>query len=437
MKPGLVAPPAGFAAGRLLDRFASKLTKAVPPAVILGGDSTNGLAFVRSLGRRGVPVLSIASQAGPELRTRYGTSVIQPCEDGAAAALLELMLGLGSKLPVRGAIIACADAYVSFLSRNREALADYYDFNLPDAQTIDDLSNKAAQYQLAEARGFAIPRTLEVGNDLGRIAGSITYPCVLKPVNPDAWKAYQRTAGARDLVKLLTVESRTELLARGRLIADSKQKWLVQELIEGGDDQLYALYAHFDRDSKPLATFVRRKLRQWPKYGDGCYSEGVRDDEVLEVAVGLLQSLGYRGLTNTEFKRDPRDGKLKLIEVNVRCAAQTSLALASGVDLPYVAYRDIIGEPIAQDSAYRPGVRWLNLTGDCRAFLELRTRGEIGLLAWLKSLIVVRSHAYFAGDDLMPVLSLGMTLATRLMSRTLRRPGRWLRPSDQRQTAGG
>jgi D-aspartate ligase len=59
-----------------------------------------------------------------------------------------------------------------------------------------------------------------------------------------------------------------------------------------------------------------------------------------------------------ETKRDPRDGRFKLMEVNPRLWQWHSLAAACGVDLPYIAYRDLVGEPLPPARMHGDGKRW-------------------------------------------------------------------------------
>ena len=59
----------------------------------------------------------------------------------------------------------------------------------------------------------------------------------------------------------------------------------------------------------------------------------------------LLQELRYHGVSQVEFKRDPRDGRFCLMEVNARHWMWHSLAAASGVNLSLAAYRDVTGHP--------------------------------------------------------------------------------------------
>jgi carbamoylphosphate synthase large subunit len=61
----------------------------------------------------------------------------------------------------------------------------------------------------------------------------------------------------------------------------------------------------------------------------------------------LLRALRFHGISQVEFKRDPRDGRYKLMEVNPRLWQWHGLATATGVDLTRIAYLDLIGQPPA------------------------------------------------------------------------------------------
>jgi predicted ATP-grasp superfamily ATP-dependent carboligase len=79
---------------------------------------------------------------------------------------------------------------------------------------------------------------------------------------------------------------------------------------------------------------------------------------VVESGLKLLRALGFHGLSQVEFKRDPRDGAHKLMEVNPRLFQWHGLAAACGVDLPLIAYRDLTGEQVEPVSANGSRKRW-------------------------------------------------------------------------------
>src|SRR5438128_885809 len=59
-----------------------------------------------------------------------------------------------------------------------------------------------------------------------------------------------------------------------------------------------------------------------------------------------------------EFKRDARDGKFKLMEINPRLWQWHGLAAACGIDLPRIAYADLVGETPKEATMNGEGKRW-------------------------------------------------------------------------------
>lgn len=408
------------------ERFLRNIKEDRPPAIILGGGSTNGLAFFRSLGRKGIPVIAVDAINKSAMRSRYCLSVEHTWDKDGESALLTLLDRIGQRLPTKGVVIPTSDAYVLFASKHRQELRKYFELVLTEESTLEKLANKKFRYQYAKSVGVPIPETyyLDLPGSVEEAAKQISYPCILKPVYSYLWQQYRRETGAYGLGKVIICNSPQELFEMCSWVTGTGVEWVVQERIEGGDDQLYALYAYFDRSSQPLALFVRRKLRQWPvDFGVGSYSIGVRQDEIVASGVRLLQGLGYQGPTNIEFKKDPKDRQFKLIEVNLRSALMAGLAVDSGVDLPFIAYEDALGRSVEPVNSYKVGVRWINLASDISSFREYRRRKQIGLWSWLRSVKDARSYAYFAWDDPAPFLldkfRLAKAMAVGMISKLL------------------
>ena len=92
-------------------------------------------------------------------------------------------------------------------------------------------------------------------------------------------------------------------------------------------------------------------------------------DDVVEQALTLLGALGYHGIAQTEFRLDPRDGRFKLMEVNPRLWQWHGLARACGVDLPRIAYLDVLGRPQrpVRSGPQHDGRRWVVAAAHLRA----------------------------------------------------------------------
>lgn len=65
------------------------------PAFI-GGRGSNGLSFLRSLGRRGIPVVAMDSWYRSEMLSRYGLPLAVPDPADQEDALLQLLSEIGS-----------------------------------------------------------------------------------------------------------------------------------------------------------------------------------------------------------------------------------------------------------------------------------------------------------------------------------------------------
>ena len=134
---------------------------------------------------------------------------------------------------------------------------------------------------------------------------------------------------------------------------------MLQEQIPGGDDspvdgrKLRRSPAAACPASSAAASCSRRRP------GSARAGSGVAewDDEAVDGARRLLHALGFHGISQVEYKRDPRDGTLRLMEVNARLWQWHSLAAACGVDLVQMAYRDAIGEPVTARTSRGAGRR--------------------------------------------------------------------------------
>ena len=75
-------------------------------------------------------------------------------------------------------------------------------------------------------------------------------------------------------------------------------------------------------------------------------------------------------MSQVEFKRDPRDGRFKLMEMNPRLWLWHGLAAALGVDFARIAYFDLLGRPPAPATTEGKRGRWAItlLAGETPAF---------------------------------------------------------------------
>lgn len=128
------------------------------------------------------------------------------------------------------------------------------------------------------------------------------------------------------------------------------------------------------------------------------------------------------GLGNIEFKRDPRDQKLKIIEVNARFTAAQELAVRSGVPIDLIVYCHLTGQPIPSVAPYEPNMRFWYPVRDFLSYLELRRLGQLSFFGWLKSLDFSRHVSpLFNLSDLNPALGAMRSIFQKIVLRLTER----------------
>ena len=392
----------------------------IPPGVVLGLGQ-NGLATVRALGRRGVPVIGLdANLDQPTARSRYCLPV--PCADvRSEQGLLDALLELGRALPHKGVLFPSGDLNLLVVSEHRALLERYFHFALPDHEVVQLILDKQAFYEWAGRRGFAIPRTYVLAPEgADALAREIGYPVLVKPHLRDA--AWRGKHG----VKLYEAHSADELRRTVEALAPHHPRLLLQECVPGPEDQLVFSLTYLDANLEWLGMFTGRKLRQFPpRFGTSSMAQSRWDPEVARRSLAILRALRYRGYGSVEFKRDPRDGSLRIIEVTGRTWYPHGLATACGINLPYLAYQDLLGLPVDRPAAFTDGVKWIDEDRDLRAALRARVEGRFELVAWLASYRGRRVWAISAADDPRPGMHLAMGWAQSIARAIV--PGPWPR----------
>jgi predicted ATP-grasp superfamily ATP-dependent carboligase len=322
-------------------------------AVVVEVAWVNGLAAIRSLGRNGLRVLAVDHRPfALGLRSRYAEARLAPepldDEEGFVEALQAIARETDDVLP----IFPTHDEHLNTIARHADVLGERYRFPFPSWDVLEKIQSKRHQLETAEAAGVSVPRTrYPLSAEEARAAGAeVGFPLIVKP---SANVGFRRTHKRQ----LFRCETPAELEQAYELAAPYEP--MVQELIPGNAEGMYTLGSYVDRDGQALGLFSGRKLSQTRGYmGSARAGEAVWVDDVVEQGLALLRALDFHGISQVEVMRDPRDGRYKLLEVNPRLWQWHSLASACGVDLPWIAYRDLIGDPLPPVRMHGDGKRW-------------------------------------------------------------------------------
>lgn len=357
-----------------------------------------GLQAARILSKRhAVPVIAVSNKREhPFCSTNCCSEIVFSNNQ-----LIDCLEGIGRQLLQKAILYPSTDADVLLVSKHREQLTKWFHLCLPPPAVVEMLMDKLQFYAFAAQSGFSIPDTYFIYNraDLDEAAEKISFPCVFKPhLRTSTWNQLS----VFKAFKVLTSEQLITLFEKYKSGTDC---FILQSWIEGPDSNLYSCNAYFDASSEPLATFVARKLRQWPpEMGQSALGEECRNDFVLEETVRLFQRVGFQGLGYLEIKQDQQSGKYFIVEPNIcRPTGRSAIAEAGGVDLLYTMYCDALGWPLpSRRMQHYGGVKWINLRQDLLSTLYYWRKGELTFKQWLKSVRGPKTFAVFSWGDPLP-----------------------------------
>jgi D-aspartate ligase len=383
-----------------------KIVQGRPTAIVMNMFYT-GLGIARSLGEQNIRVIGLTAQRGIYGNfTRYAD--IRTCPDSREnpQELLQFLLLLRQQLPAGGVIFPTRDHDVLFLDRYREQLEPLFSLVVPGRSALGLCLDKWETYQWSQEAGVASPRCWRISGpeDIQRALPELPYPCILKPVSAHQWRKERNweIVGSR---KAIVANSAAELVAEYETVMRAERLALLQEMVPGGDDCLWIAACYLNSDSKFVAGFTAQKLLQIPVgFGTGCIVQSVDRPELLAQAGKLLEQLGFSGIAEVEFKRDPASQEYKLIEINPRPWDQHRLGHACGVDLIHIAYCDRAGLPLPPIVNSRPGYKWVAEDAFIMLVLQTLWRRNGKLRALFRLAAGRRTYAIWSAQDPLPWL---------------------------------
>ena len=371
-----------------------------PGAVITGGDF-QGLGVLRTLAEKDIPIILLDSDHCISRYSRVKKKFIKSPSPADAESYRDFLIDLAKRENINGWVIfPNSDEAVYVLSRYKEILENYYKIPTPCWEVIKNVYIKKETYHVAEKNGIPIPKMYNTDSLEQLMASDLQYPLVIKPSIRDHF--YNKTK-----IKAFRINNREELIKTYQRVRDviDPEEILIQDFIPGGPKNLYS-FCPFFKNGKVVIGVAGRRARQHPMdFGHAStYVELVDIPELRSLAEKFLGLIDFYGIGEVEFMQDPRDHQFKLIEVNPRVWGWHTLAVAAGINLPYLLYQDMIGEKIEVSTSCKQ-VKWVRLTTDIpTVFLEI-VKGKMKIRDYIASMRGKKTDAVLSLKDPLPFLA--------------------------------
>ncbi|GAA2241623.1 hypothetical protein GCM10010232_30860 [Streptomyces amakusaensis] len=401
------------------------------PALVLRLDRNpfhhGTLGAVRSLGRAGVEVHAVVESAGsPVARSRHlHRAHVGPAEPVGPDALVELLLRISDRIGRRAVLIAMDDVSAIHTAARAVPLGDR--FHLPEQppELPRRLADKAELASLCAAAGIPHPQTF-VPADPGEAADAVRrlgLPLVAKWTHPWLLPA---AAGLRSTTLVRSPGAARELCEQA---GAAGSRLLLQRYLPDAPDTDWFFHGCFSGGPSGTVCLLGgsgRKELSWPvRTGLTAKGSWQPNPEVERAALRLVSHVGYRGILDLDFRRDPATGVHQLLDANPRPGAQFRLFTEpGGLDVVRALYLDLTGQRVTSAGGGPGRVFVAENYALLSALVSLRDRSARPAPCAPGTATAPRTGvetAWYASDDPLPFLAMAAAWTGRGLAKAAHR----------------
>ena len=231
------------------------------------------------------------------------------------------------------------------ISKNRNKLEKFVKLEVADYETINLAMDKSKTYELAKKLGISYPKTIypQTFKEVENLSYYLDFPVVIKGLYEAGKQVISYPNNRDEFITDYHILCEENGFKEGSLP-------MVQEYIgKGGNECLAALY----QNGKVKRFVVYKAIRCFPiKGGASSCATTFYDKEIVEKGTKLLNALNWHGVADVEFKRDKKNGKLKLMEINPKFYATVEVAIRAGMNFPYYLCQMAAGNDLEFSNYY-------------------------------------------------------------------------------------
>lgn len=386
-------------------------------AVVLGANYYIGLSIIRCLGAENIWVAAVdySYKDSYGFNSKYCKErLIAPHYREDPNGLLSYLIDYAKKQTSPPVLFPSADPYVEFMDNYLNELSKYYLIPQQVKGIYTDVMNKEILHSLAVEHGILVPETVRTNeeNYIKKVKEIVGYPCLVKPTDSPAFVSIFRQ-------KIFKAENENDLIKYVKMAKDEDLEVIIQRIIPGFDDYMYTFDAYIDQNGKVTHWLTCQKFRQYPiNFGASVYTGQKYVPQLYDIGAKFLEDINFKGFAEIEFKKDADTGKFYLIEINVRTTNLNSLLYKAGINMPFVAYRDLTGNPLDNKSITKDtGLVFWYAYEDLLAVRGYLKTNQLTLSQIIKSYFKKKAHAIWSWKDPLPMFFFVLKLLKRIVGK--------------------
>lgn len=243
-------------------------------------------------------------------------------------------------------LFGCTDEYQQAIIKNQDVLKKYYFFSCPSLDLANKLASKEGFCNICSRYALPHPKTriFRFGSDFSALGSSslgFDYPIIVKPSSSiEYWRnpfcEMKKVYLANSEQEAASIISRIYSSGYGDSV-------ILQEYIEGPEDNMYVLTSYSDRNAKVRMMCMGRVLlgEHTPKgLGNHVAILTESHEPIMKRIEAFLENIGYKGFANFDIKFNASDGEFYILEMNLRTGRSNYYVTASGENIARFAVAD-------------------------------------------------------------------------------------------------
>lgn len=329
--------------------------------LLFGIDGTQTLPIAKSLYKKGYRLIgTYHDKLSYGAHSRYIHEKMRlDCTD--EKEIVDALIGIIKDKEIN-VVIPFGDSSAEILSKYKDVFKRHVKLSIPDYDIFMSAYDKNKLMTLCREKNHPHPITIDLScQPKESELINFPYPALIKP---------NITTGGRGMT---IVRSYDEFKSKIGGIESRYGDCHLQQFIPEGGRQI-KVQIFVDKVNDCHYGSVIWKQRYYPeKGGSSCCNITIDAPELIELCSSVLHDLQWEGFADFDLIEDPRDGQLKIMEINPRFPACLKSAVESGIDYANIQVDYTLGQPI-DNYIYRPGAKLRHIGFECLWFVSSKNR---------------------------------------------------------------